>query len=82
MWHTDAILWANENSIVAGYDNGAYGVGVLSTREQFATILYGYAKLKGYDVSIGADINILYVDALDIASMQILRCSGIAARIS
>ena len=68
MWYTDAILWANENGIVAGYDNGAYGVGDLITREQFAAILYRYAQFKGYDVSIGADTNILsYADALTIS---------------
>ena len=54
MWYTDAILWANENGIVAGYDNGAY--------------LYRYAQFKGYDVSIGADTNILsYADAFAIS---------------
>lgn len=53
MWYTDAILWANENGIVAGYDNGAYGVGDLITREQFATILYRYAQFKGYDTTHG-----------------------------
>ena len=53
MWYTDAILWANENGIVAGYDNGAYGVGDLITREQFATILYRYAQFKGYDITQG-----------------------------
>lgn len=68
MWYTDAILWANENGIVAGYDNGAYGVGDFITREQFATILYRYAQFKGYDVSVGADTNILsYADAFDIS---------------
>ena len=68
MWYTDAILWANENGIVAGYDNGAYGVGDLITREQFAAILYRYAQFKGYDVSIGADTNILsYADAFAIS---------------
>ncbi|WP_462427139.1 S-layer homology domain-containing protein [Anaerotignum lactatifermentans] len=68
MWYTEAILWANENGIVAGYDNGAYGVGDLITREQFATILYRYAQFKGYDVSIGADTNILsYADAFAIS---------------
>lgn len=68
MWYTDAILWANENGIVAGYDNGAYGVSDLITREQFATILYRYAQFKGYDVSVGADTNILsYADALTIS---------------
>ncbi len=53
MWYTDAILWANENGIIAGYDNGAYGVGDLITREQFATILYRYAQFKGYDTTQG-----------------------------
>ena len=53
MWYTEAILWANENGIVAGYDNGAYGVGDLITREQFATILYRYAQFKGYDTTQG-----------------------------
>lgn len=53
MWYTDAILWANANGIVAGYDNGAYGVGDLITREQFATILYRYAQFKGYDTTQG-----------------------------
>ncbi len=55
MWYTDAILWANENGIVAGYDNGAYGVGdlIIITREQFATILYRYAQFKGYDTTQG-----------------------------
>ena len=68
MWYTDAILWANANGIVVGYDNGAYGVGDLITREQFAAILYRYAQFKGYDVSVGADTNILsYADALIIS---------------
>ena len=51
MWYTDAILWAKENGIVAGYDNGTYGVGDTITREQFAAILYRYASLKGYDIT-------------------------------
>lgn len=53
MWYTDAILWANANGIVAGYDNGAYGVDDFITREQFATILYRYAQFKGYDTTQG-----------------------------
>lgn len=53
MWYTDAILLANANGIVVGYDNGAYGVGDLISREQFATILYRYAQFKGYDTTQG-----------------------------
>ena len=46
------------------------------TREQLVTMLYRYAQLKGYDVSVGEDTNILsYTDAFDvnewaIAAMQ------------
>lgn len=53
MWYTDAILLANENGIVVGYDNGAYGIGDFITRKQFATILYRYANYKGYDTTQG-----------------------------
>ncbi len=52
MWYTDAILWANENSIVAGYGD-TYGVGDSITREQFAVMLYNYARYKGYDTTQG-----------------------------
>jgi hypothetical protein len=37
------------------------------TREQMATILYKYAKLKGYDVTKAADLT-AYTDASGIAS--------------
>ena len=52
-YYANAIAWANENGIVAGYDNGTYGVGDFITREQFATILYRYAQFKGYDTTQG-----------------------------
>ncbi len=58
-WYTDAILWANDTGIAMGYGTGKYGVGDAITREQFAAILYRYAKYKGYDVSIGEDTNLL-----------------------
>ena len=55
-WDTDAITWAAENKIVEGYGDGTFGPEDSITREQFATILYRYAKYKGYDVSAKADI--------------------------
>ena len=42
-WYEDAILWAAENEIVLGYDNGAFGAEDNVTREQMVTILYRYA---------------------------------------
>ena len=39
------------------------------TREQLATMLYRYAQLKGYDVSVGENTNILsYADASSVSS--------------
>lgn len=43
-WYYDAVLWANQNKIVLGYDNGKFGTNDNITREQFATILYRYAN--------------------------------------
>ncbi len=38
-WYANAVIWASENSIVAGYGGGLFGVGDSVTREQMATIL-------------------------------------------
>ena len=66
-YYADAIAWASENGIVAGFGD-TFGVGVPITREQFAVMLHNYAQYKGYDVSVGEDTNILsYADAFDIS---------------
>ena len=46
-WYTEAIRWAAANGIVNGYGDGRFGPNDELTREQLATILYRYAKLKG-----------------------------------
>lgn len=56
-WYSNAIKWAAENSIVAGYGDGKFGPEDSITREQMAVILMNYAKLKGYDVSAKTDIS-------------------------
>ena len=64
MWYTDGVEWAASHGIVLGYGNGKYGPDDNVTREQLAAILFRYAKVKGYDVSVGEDTNILsYYDA-------------------
>ena len=65
-WYTDAVIWANRNGIVEGYGDGNFGPGDTVTREQFAAILYRYAKWKGYDVSRSADLS-GYADAAAIS---------------
>ena len=71
-WYCAAVTWAAENGIVGGYGDGKYGPGDPVTREQFAAILYRYAKYKGYDVSVGEDTNILsFTDAMEISEYAI-----------
>lgn len=52
------ITWCNENGIITGYENGYFGPNDSLTREQLATILYRYAKFRGFpartDVSLSA----------------------------
>ncbi|MBR5390566.1 MAG: S-layer homology domain-containing protein [Clostridia bacterium] len=56
-WYADAVAWAEANEIVGGYGDGTFGPDDCITREQFAAILYRYAKFKGYDVSKSADLS-------------------------
>jgi hypothetical protein len=55
-WYTDAVIWANTNGIVEGYDDGRFGPNDNITREQMAAILYRYATYKGYDTSASTDL--------------------------
>ena len=67
-WYADAVAWAAEKGIVAGYDADTFGPDDYVRREQLASILYRYAKYKGMDVSVGENTNILsYTDAFDIS---------------
>ena len=53
----DAVTWAAANGIVSGYSAAAFGPNDGITREQLATMLYEYAKYKGYDVAKAADLS-------------------------
>ncbi len=71
-WYTEAIRWAYSGGIVTGYGNGRFGTDDSVTREQMITILWRYAKNKGYDVSAGesADID-SYADAASMAEYAV-----------
>ncbi len=57
-WYTAAVIWASENGIITGYThNGHFGPADDITREQMATMLYRYAKYKGYDTDTLADLS-------------------------
>ncbi|MBQ8696308.1 MAG: S-layer homology domain-containing protein, partial [Clostridia bacterium] len=52
-WYADAIAWAYENKVVNGNTATTFNPKGHLTREQFATILYRYAKeVEGQDVSV------------------------------
>lgn len=51
-----AVAWASANDVVAGYEDGTFRPTRAVTREEFAQILYNYAKCKGYGLSASADL--------------------------
>lgn len=55
-WYAKAVAWASANDVVAGYEDGTFRPSRAVTREEFAQILYNYAKFKGYDLSASADL--------------------------
>ena len=57
-YYTDAVRWAAEQSIVAGVEKDRFDPNAPVTREQVVTILYRYARYKGYDVSHSANLNV------------------------
>ncbi len=72
LWYSDAIDWASANGIVNGYGDGRFGPTDTITREQMATIMWRYAKYKGYDVSVGENTDILsYTDAETVSDWAI-----------
>ena len=42
-WYSDAILWASQQGLVAGYGNGLFGTNDPVTREQMTAIFWRYA---------------------------------------
>ncbi|MDR2615461.1 MAG: S-layer homology domain-containing protein, partial [Oscillospiraceae bacterium] len=50
-WYSDAIAWASANGIVNGVGDNCFAPDENVTREQFAAILYNYAKYKKQNVT-------------------------------
>ena len=67
-YYVRAATWAAEKGLLAWTTDAAFAPDTPVTREQFVVTLYRYAVLKGYDVSVGEDTNILsFDDAFDIS---------------
>ncbi len=82
-YYEKAVVWAEQNGIVKGYSDTAFGPDDNILREQIAAIMHRYAQYKGYDVSVGENTNILsYTDAAEtseyaISAMQYAVGSGL-----
>lgn len=61
-WYSDAVLWASQQGVMGGDDNGLFGTNDPVTREQIATILWRYEGSP--DAESSAD----FVDKSTIAS--------------
>ena len=56
-WYADAITWAAENGIFAGYSMDKFGPDDPITREQLTAIFYRYADYKGYKLTITENLD-------------------------
>ena len=66
-WYAKAQEWVITNGISDG-ENPTAAI----TRQELVTMLYRYAQIKGYDVSVGESTNILsYVDATSISDYAV-----------
>ena len=57
-WYTKAALWAVENDIFPGTEDGTFSPDQAVTREELITALYRYARIGGFDVSSGEAISL------------------------
>lgn len=66
VWYYDMVTWAQQNGIMDGSGDGRFGAGEPLTREEFVSILYRYAKVKGYDVT-GTEMPDSFTDRSDVS---------------
>ena len=55
-WYGDAVYWARITGVATGYGDGTFQPGDSITRQEFAQMLYNYAKYKGYDLCVEGDL--------------------------
>ncbi len=56
-WYGDAVYWARITGVATGYGDGTFQPGDSITRQEFAQMLYNYAKYKGYDLCVEGDLS-------------------------
>lgn len=65
-WYGNAVYWARITGVATGYGDGTFQPDDSITRQEFAQMLYNYAKYKGYDLSAEGDVS-TFPDANSIA---------------
>lgn len=65
-WYGNAVYWARITGVATGYGDGTFQPTDSITRQEFAQMLYNYAKYKGYDLSAEGDVS-TFPDANSIA---------------
>ena len=71
-WYADSAAWAYDSGLTTGDGTGAFAGDRSVTRAEIVTIFHRYAQLKGADVWVGEDTNILsYTDALSVAEWAV-----------
>ena len=55
-WYGDAVYWARITGVATGYGDGTFQPTDSITRQEFAQMLYNYAKYKGYDLTAEGDL--------------------------
>ena len=56
-WYETAVTWAAQTGVATGYGDGTFQPGDNITRQEFAQMLYNYAKYKGYDLTAEGDLS-------------------------
>ena len=65
-WYAQAVAWAAENQLVAGYEDGTFRPDLAITRQQMAAILYRYHSWAGNTPVPGGSLS-AYRDAANVA---------------
>ena len=65
-WYAQAVAWAAENQLVAGYEDDTFRPDLAITRQQMAAILYRYHSWAGNTPVPGGSLS-AYRDAADVA---------------
>ena len=56
-WYETAVTWAAETGVATGYGDGTFQPTDSITRQEFAQMLYNYAKYKSYDLTAEGDLS-------------------------